>query len=95
MAPKHYKNYMEQVVEKALGEYLRNEREVCTCDQCASDMAAMALNQLRPHYATTVRGAAFLESEQKNLEFVVKIVSAIKGAAEKVKQNPRHQPPKK
>ena len=85
-----YKNYMEQVVEKALGEYLRHEKEICTCTQCAADMAAMALNQLKPHYATTVRGAAFLESEQKNLEFVVKVVSAIKGAAEKIKQNPRH-----
>lgn len=89
---KQYKNYMEQVVERALQEYLRNEKEICTCEQCSSDMAAMALNQLKPHYATTVRGAAFLESEQKNLEFVVKVVSAIKGAAEKVKQNPRHPP---
>ena len=87
---KQYKNYMEQVVEKAMTEYLRNEKEICTCDQCVSDMAAMALNNLKPHYATTIRGAAFLESEQKNLEFVVKVVSAIKGAAEKVKQNPRH-----
>ena len=87
---KQYKNYMETVVERALGEYLRNEKEICTCDQCAGDMAAAALNQLRPHYATTVRGAAFLESEQKNLEFVVKVVSAIKSAADKVKQNPRH-----
>jgi len=85
-----YKNYMEQVVEKAMAEYLRNEKEICTCPQCVADMAAMALNQLKPHYATTVRGAAFLESEQKNLEFVVKVVSAIKGAAEKVKQSPRH-----
>lgn len=87
---KQYKNYMEQVVEKALGEYLKNEHEICTCDQCAADMAAMTLNQLKPHYATTVRGAAFLESEQKNLEFVVKVVSAIKSASEKVKQAPRH-----
>ena len=85
-----YKNYMEQVVEKAIGEYLRNEKEICTCDQCAADMAAMALNQLKPHYATTTRGAAMLDSKQKNLEFVVQVVSAIKGAAEKVKQNPRH-----
>lgn len=87
---KVYKNYMEQVVERALAEYLRNEKEICTCESCAADMAAMALNQLKPHYATTIRGAAFLESEQKNLEFVVKVVSAIKGAAEKIKQNPRH-----
>jgi competence protein ComFB len=88
--PKNYKNYMEQVVERALAEYLKSEHEVCTCEQCAADMAAGALNQLRPWYATTTRGAAFLESEQKNLEFVVKVVSAIKMAAERVKQNPRH-----
>jgi hypothetical protein len=87
---KQYKNYMEQVVEKALAEYLRNEKGICTCPQCVGDMTAAALNQLKPHYATTVRGAAFLESEQKNLDFVVKVVSAIKTAAERVKQAPRH-----
>ena len=87
---KRYKNYMEQVVERALAEYLKTEKETCTCEQCFSDMAAAALNQLKPHYATTLRGAAFLESEQKNLEFVVKVVSSIKAGAEKVKQNPRH-----
>jgi len=92
---KQYKNYMEQVVESALKEYLKNEHEICTCEQCENDMAAMALNQLRPHYATTMRGAAFLESEQKNLDFVVKVVSAIKGAAEIVRQAPRHAAHKK
>ena len=93
--PKQYKNYMEQVVEKALAEYLKNEKDICTCEQCFSDMAAMALNQLKPHYATTIRGAAFLDTEQKNIEFVVKVVSSIKGAAGKVRQNPRHPVPKK
>jgi len=88
--PKQYKNYMEQVVEKALAEYLKNEKEICTCDQCFSDMCAMALNQMKPHYATTARGAAFLDSEQKNIAFVVQVVSSIKGAAGKVKQTPRH-----
>jgi len=93
--PKQYKNYMEQVVEKALAEYLKNEKEICTCEQCFSDMCAMALNQMKPHYATTARGAAFLDSEQKNIAFVVQVVSSIKGAANKVKQTPRHPVGKK
>ena len=93
--PKQYKNYMEQIVEKALAEYLKNEKEICTCDQCFSDMCAMALNQMKPHYATTARGAAFLDSEQKNIAFIVQVVSSIKGAAGKVKQNPRHPVSKK
>ena len=93
--PKQYKNYMEMVVEKALAEYLKNEKEICTCDQCFSDMCAMALNQMKPHYATTSRGAAFLDSEQKNIAFVVQVVSSIKGAAGKVKQSPRHPVSKK
>ena len=93
--PKQYKNYMEQVVEKALAEYLKNEKDICTCDQCFSDMCAMALNQMKPHYATTARGAAFLDSEQKNIAFVVQVVSSIKGAANKVRQTPRHPVGKK
>lgn len=87
---KQYKNYMEQVVEGALREYMKSETQICSCEQCAADMAALALNQLNPHYATTARGASFLDNEQKSLEFIVKVVSAVKNAAERVKQSPRH-----
>ena len=87
---KRYLNYMEQVAEGALREYLKTETGVCSCEQCFADMVALALNQLSPRYATTTRGATFLENEQRNLDFVIQVVSAVKAAAEAVKKSPRH-----
>jgi competence protein ComFB len=85
-----YRNFTEIVVDKALREYLRHEPTACACDKCLADMAAVALNRLKPRYFTTDRGASYFASEQENLDFVAAVVGAIKVAVETVTRNPKH-----
>jgi competence protein ComFB len=90
MTPAGYRNFTEIVVDKALREYLRHEDAACVCDKCQADMAAVALNRLKPRYFTTDRGASYFASEQENVDFVSAVVGAIRVAVQTVARNPRH-----
>ena len=63
--------------------------DMCTCGKCMSDVCALVLNQITPHYVTTRKGELLsqLESLQgKNIDLTVKVVHAL----HLVKDSPRH-----
>jgi hypothetical protein len=75
-------------IEKLIHD--RNSR-VCACERCVSDVAALALNFLPPHY--------YVDAD-RNVAFGspwVMIENAVKEAFGRVMENPRHrcivQPP--
>ena len=47
-AERPYRNLMEDFVEQAIDECFEKEPNVCTCDRCRNNIAALALKQLKP-----------------------------------------------
>lgn len=83
------KNYMEDCVLDALGEILHG-MNVCDCDKCRMDVAAVALNSLPPKYVVTRKGQLYTKLSVLQQQFDVDIISAITKAAVIVSKKPRH-----
>lgn len=85
------KNVMEIIVWENMDRVLAGIPDVCRCAKCRDDIAAYALNQLKPRYATTHKGeiiskAGTLEPQQ-NLD----VITALTQGIEQVGRNPRHE----
>ena len=85
-----FRNYMEEVVLEVLDGILAKQKDICKCEHCRLDMAALALNQLPPKYVVTNLGRAFTKIEAAKAQFQVDIVKELAKAMQKVKANPRH-----
>jgi competence protein ComFB len=83
------KNYMEEIVFAQMKEILQ-DINMCTCEKCLLDIAAIALNDLPPKYVVTEKGELFSKINTLEQQFDVDVVAAITKAAVLVKRNPRH-----
>ncbi len=83
------KNFMEDVVLSLMQDILE-DIDVCKCDKCFMDIAAIALNSLPPKYIVTEKGELYSKVETLKQQFEVDIIAAITKAAVLVKRNPRH-----
>ena len=84
------KNYMEEIVFSLIGEVLE-DINVCTCDKCILDIAAIALNELPSRYIVSEKGELCSKINSLKQQFEVDVISAITKAAVLVKRNPRHE----
>lgn len=84
-------NTMENVVDTALSELLKEDIECCTCEHCMNDMKCLALNALPPKYVSSEKGALFSKinntmAQQRSIDVRVACINAI----EFVKGHPHH-----
>ncbi|MDF2524765.1 MAG: Late competence development protein ComFB [Clostridiales bacterium] len=84
------KNYMEEVVFQMMKEILQ-DINVCTCDKCILDIAAIALNDLPAKYIVSEKGELYSKINSLKQQFDVDIIAAITKAAVIVKRSPRHE----
>jgi competence protein ComFB len=84
------KNYMEEIVFSLIKEVL-DDINVCTCDKCILDIAAIALNELPSRYIVSEKGELYSKINSLRQQFEVDVISAIAKAAVLVKRNPRHE----
>lgn len=88
-------NQMERAVLEVINDIVMMETQhrFCICDKFRVDVAALALNQLQPRYATSFQGSLHtLEEIQSDQDLQVLIRKQIALALEKVIQDPRcHQ----
>ncbi len=84
------KNYMEEIVYNQMKEVL-NDINMCTCEKCVMDIAAIALNTLPPKYIVTEKGELYSKVNALGQQFEVDVVAAITKAAVLVKRKPRHE----
>ncbi len=84
------KNYMEDVVLHVLPDILKNYDGICKCEKCVFDIAALALNTLKPHYVVTEKGEVYSKARELYNQFEVDVTAAILEAAKLVAEHPRH-----
>ena len=86
------KNEAEVLVIKDLGRQLENFPEpICTCNDCVLDMAAMALNTIKPLYRVSLLGSLYTATAMNEKEYATSIREAVFRAIEKVRKNPSHE----
>lgn len=84
------KNYMEEVVLNSI-EGILDDINMCKCQMCVMDIAAIALNDLPPKYIATEKGELYSKVNSLRNQFEVDVIAAITKAAVLVKRSPRHK----
>lgn len=83
------KNIMEDAVFQVIEELIA-KKDVCSCEQCRLDIAAIALNNLPPRYVVTPKGASYGRADFLEIQKYVDIIGAVAKAIKLVKEHPRH-----
>lgn len=86
----HLKNYMEEIVFHQIKDILKDINNMCSCEQCIMDIAAIALNDLPPKYVVTEKGEVYSKISALKQQFDVDVIAAITKAAVIVKRKPKH-----
>ena len=85
------KNEAEQLVLSELEKQLANvSSEVCLCNECVVDMAANALNSVKPLYRFSLLGALYATNAMNDKEYANSLQFAVGQAIAKVSSNPGH-----
>jgi len=94
---RHLVNVMEDFVFDAIDAVMPNHPEMCKCQDCMLDVAAIALNSLPPRYclgkfAAPARGVHRLRHyvPEKEKDMVERARSAVATAMATVKEHPNH-----
>lgn len=84
------KNLMEDTVEKTLDKVLPTMPNVCSCEECRLDMAAYALNRMKPKYARTDKGAILHRFDTSSAQAEAYILSSVVTAITVISEHPHH-----
>ena len=77
---------LEQL-EKQLSE--TGEPTVCRCEDCVLDMAALALNNVKPLYRVSLLGTLYAHALEGS-EYEQEIAEAVSKAIHRIAHNPSH-----
>jgi len=85
------KNEAENMVIRELELQLKtgNER-MCRCADCVLDVAAMALNAVKPWYRVSLLGALYASQAVTDKDYADSVKQAVHNAIRKVTDNPAH-----
>ena len=88
----HLKNEAEQLVLDELEIQLKHApEEMCRCNDCIVDMAAMALNNVKPLYRFSILGTLYAAQARNEPVYADTVKQAVTRAVEKVSSNPSHE----
>ncbi|MCF6460080.1 late competence development ComFB family protein [Clostridium sp. Cult3] len=85
------RNLMEDEVMNTIDRVLKDRDEVCGCDKCRLDIAAIALNNLKPKYVVTEKGGLYAKVDTLDYQYDVDLVKEITKAIEIVDKEPHHE----
>jgi competence protein ComFB len=83
-------NEAERLVLDQLEVQLEGQNEsTCVCQDCVLDMAAFALNKVKPLYRVSLMGNLYAKALEGS-EYEAEIAEAVEQAIRKVATNPSH-----
>ncbi len=74
-------------LERSLAE--RADPSICVCQDCVLDMAAFALNSLKPVYRVSLLGTMYAHAMDGG-GYALEVKAAVKAAIDRVHANPGH-----
>ncbi len=83
-------NVMENLVLDTIEEILSTQKNICGCQRCKLDMAAIALNKLPTSYVVTAEGEVLLRVNSLKQQLKVDIIRTVTEAMALVSKNPHH-----
>lgn len=84
-------NMVEIEVRRELENQLKKRPSICHCDKCKEDMAAIALNHLRPIYVVSYKGETYTRIKELEIQFMADVTSEVIKAIELVNKEPHHE----
>jgi len=85
------KNEAEVLVIREMETQLKNETdELCRCNECVVDIAAIALNSVKPLYRFSLLGTLYASQAMTEQAYADSVKKAVNFAIRKVKKNPAH-----
>jgi len=81
---------MEQAVFNVLNKLLKNRDDICVCEKCKMDIAAIALNNLPTKYVVTEKGELYTKVNEMEIQFEADIIKELVKAIEIVSNDVRH-----
>ena len=85
-----FHNYMEDVVFDLLDKLLSERDDLCKCERCKLDIAALVLNKQPPKYVVTQKGSVYTRLGELELQFRVDTIREFTNAIKIVKNKPNH-----
>jgi competence protein ComFB len=91
--------YNFEILENEAEKLVFNELEqqlaayddaICRCNECVVDMAAMALNGVKPLYRVSLLGTLYAAEAMADEVYANSIREAVSKAIKKVGENPSH-----
>ena len=82
-------NEAERMVIHELEQQLTGAVGLCVCQDCVLDMAAFALNNVKPAYRVSLMGSVYARSAG-NAAYAQGITQAVRDAIARVRANPSH-----
>jgi competence protein ComFB len=85
------KNEAENMVIKEVEHQLESgNQDICRCNECVVDMAAIALNTVKPLYRFSLLGTLYASQAVTEKAYADSVRRAVIQAIKKVKANPGH-----
>ena len=87
--------YLENESERLVLEQLESQldglddAEVCQCQDCVLDMAALALNNVKPLYRVSLLGALYTRAVDST-DFIEEVKRVVAESIRKIAANPSH-----
>jgi competence protein ComFB len=85
------KNEAEILVINEMEQQLKNGHEdMCRCNECIVDIAAISLNTIKPLYRFSLLGGLYAAQAMTEQAYADSVKQAVTQAIKKVKKNPAH-----
>jgi len=86
---KYLRNFTEEAVNLYLDSWFE-KADCCHCDSCRLDVTALMLNNLKPKYVVTEKGALYAQLDDFDPQYKIDFITLLNQAVKIVNKGPRH-----